>query len=382
MNFREAAQQKKTIEITEEILEESLPFFMNEIKQKKYGAIDGRLTVYAPKLFNLLCSLDGVGQNFLDSLDLHDNFSRIIKAGTNTKGGQSGEFFFFSSDNKLIIKSMKDSELKLLIKILPAYVNHFKRFPASLISKIYSVVTFETGEALGKEKYNLLVMRNINGYPSKNCVRSYDLKGSTYGRRTIKEEGPIERDDLGKYGTLKDLDFLDHEKQLHINPDIVEDFTNMARRDSDFLREHQLLDYSFLVLVVDHMLPVPNRKTFYRRKNRELSVVFEAAESAETGSIVLGNDNDIARLQKADSVFNMDDKSARDKDFSTLKMSNGTYYYHVGIIDYLIEYGWKKKLEVFFKKFIACNPYLDISVQRPEYYSQRFFNFVSRIIKP
>ena len=59
-------------------------------------------------------------------------------------GGKSGEFFFFSYDNKLIIKTVSDRELKVLLNILPDYIQHFTENPFSMIAKIYGAFTFET----------------------------------------------------------------------------------------------------------------------------------------------------------------------------------------------------------------------------------------------
>ena len=65
----------------------------------------------------------------------------IFKAGEGA--GRSGSFFFFSHDNRFIIKTMTKGEMDLLIKILPDYVNHLKMNPYSLIAKIFAVFTIK-----------------------------------------------------------------------------------------------------------------------------------------------------------------------------------------------------------------------------------------------
>jgi len=57
---------------------------------------------------------------------LHPNLNRdaIFKAGEGA--GRSGSFFFFSHDNKFILKTMTKDELKLMIHLLPYYAGHFK----------------------------------------------------------------------------------------------------------------------------------------------------------------------------------------------------------------------------------------------------------------
>lgn len=59
-----------------------------------------------------------------DSLHPKYNRDMIFKAGEGA--GRSGSFFFFSHDSRFIIKTMTNSELKLLVSILPDYVSHFE----------------------------------------------------------------------------------------------------------------------------------------------------------------------------------------------------------------------------------------------------------------
>ena len=47
-------------------------------------------------------------QDLLKSLSVMDNYKKIFKAGEGD--GASGSFFFFSFDNRFIIKTMRGSE--------------------------------------------------------------------------------------------------------------------------------------------------------------------------------------------------------------------------------------------------------------------------------
>ena len=49
--------------------------------------------------------------------------------------GQSGAFFFMCNDGDLMIKSLKEYEADMLIRVLPDIVNHFKAHPDSLLAK-------------------------------------------------------------------------------------------------------------------------------------------------------------------------------------------------------------------------------------------------------
>ena len=64
---------------------------------------------------------DGIApKDIMDSLDNDCNRKRIFQAGEGA--GQSGSFFFFSQDNKFIIKTMRGSERQVLIDILDDYI--------------------------------------------------------------------------------------------------------------------------------------------------------------------------------------------------------------------------------------------------------------------
>ena len=54
--------------------------------------------------------------------------------------------------------------------------------------------------------------------------------------------------------------------------------------------------------------------------------------------------------------------------------------YHIGIIDYLQPYNYKKILEKYSKKLMKANIKLDTSAQDPIIYSNRFCNFVEKIL--
>ena len=67
------------------------------------------------------------------------NSDRLFEAGEGA--GKSGSFFFFSHDKKYLIKTMKENELQVMLRILPHYLEHHRRNPDSLIAKIFGVFT-------------------------------------------------------------------------------------------------------------------------------------------------------------------------------------------------------------------------------------------------
>lgn len=152
------------------------------------------------------------GIDLENSFDLKSNEQKI-RDFAGPDGGKSGEFFFFSHDNKLILKTMRYSELMALRKRLLGYGNYLNAFKDSLIAKIYGLYTFERQE-LNKPKIHLVLMKNISmGIPRKFIKRIFDMKGSEYDREVLAKE---KNADLTKV-TLKDIDFLKTEQKLWVS---------------------------------------------------------------------------------------------------------------------------------------------------------------------
>ena len=69
----------------------------------------------------------------MDNIDLEESFDLIknnkkIEEFEGPDGGKSGEFFFFSHDNRFIIKTMRWSEVVSLRKRLIMYANYLANF--------------------------------------------------------------------------------------------------------------------------------------------------------------------------------------------------------------------------------------------------------------
>jgi hypothetical protein len=91
----------------------------------------------------------------LKSLDPKNNREQIFSSGE--AAGASGSFFFFSHDRRFIVKTMTSEEMVFMEKILPNYYTHFKKYPKSLIARVYGVYTVKMK---GYDKVNLILMGN------------------------------------------------------------------------------------------------------------------------------------------------------------------------------------------------------------------------------
>ena len=290
-----------------------------------------------PEVFMQFLNEDKDFLDIQESLDFVENAEQISDA-SGPGGGRSGEFFFFSKDKKLIVKTIPDIEMKALISILERYDEHFKSNPQSFIAKIYGAFTFASTEY--GQGYNLVVMKNLNGFPSSFVKRCYDMKGSRYEREVLNKGQAIEsKADLKQHGVLKDLDFEKHEKKLYIKDGLKKDFLRQIEADSMFFRRVKLIDYSFMVFCID--------KKQYEDEQGALSDGFTAK-------------NPLGSLEN---------------------LQEPGMFYNVGIVDYLQPYNFQKRFEKFIKKAKKLNVNLETSTQDPQYYSSRFIKFMSALIE-
>ena len=90
----------------------------------------------------------------MESLAPEKNAQCVFKAGE--ASGASGSFFFFSQDKRFIIKTMSQEEKKFFInKLALNYFAHLKKYPASLLARIYGIYTVKID---GKSPVHLMLM--------------------------------------------------------------------------------------------------------------------------------------------------------------------------------------------------------------------------------
>ena len=81
----------------------------------------------------------------MDSLSILKNYRMVFRAGEGS--GASGSFFFFSYDNRFLIKTLQGDEKKKLLSMMNCYVDHIKKTKnRSLIARIYGIFTFQTNQ--------------------------------------------------------------------------------------------------------------------------------------------------------------------------------------------------------------------------------------------
>lgn len=147
--------------------------------------------------------------------------------------GKSGSYFYLSHDDRFMIKTLRKSELKVFLKMLPSYYNHLSKHDKTLITKCFGLhqVTLASGP-----KIQFVVMGNVF-CTELRIHRKFDLKGSWQGRSTDKVK-------IDETTTLKDLD-LDF--VFHLESSWQQSLLEQIREDCGFLESQQIMDYSLLL---------------------------------------------------------------------------------------------------------------------------------------
>ena len=87
------------------------------------NAIPYKCTVqsYCHKKFREILKMDNISQDdIMKSLEVTMNRRKVFEAGESS--GASGSFFFFSFDNKFLLKTIQHEESKKLMSIIDDYI--------------------------------------------------------------------------------------------------------------------------------------------------------------------------------------------------------------------------------------------------------------------
>nr|GMC84605.1 phosphatidylinositol 4-phosphate 5-kinase 6-like [Ipomoea batatas]GMC89106.1 phosphatidylinositol 4-phosphate 5-kinase 6-like [Ipomoea batatas]GMC90559.1 phosphatidylinositol 4-phosphate 5-kinase 6-like [Ipomoea batatas]GME19183.1 phosphatidylinositol 4-phosphate 5-kinase 6-like [Ipomoea batatas] len=327
-----------------------------------HQSCDFRWKDYCPLVFRTLRKLFKVDPaDYMISICGNDALREL------SSPGKSGSFFYLTNDDKYMIKTMKKSEVKVFIRMLPAYYNHVRSFENTLVTKFFGLHCVKmTGPA--QKKVRFVIMGNL--FCSEFAIhRRYDLKGSSLGRLTDKPESEID-----STTTLKDLDL---NLVFRLSKVWYEEFCRQVDHDCDFLEQERIMDYSLLVGV--HFKEVSSSGE---------PVIIDVLTAGETGDLdgegaaprLCSADTGSSRYLSGSLGINMAAKAeltVRRSDEVLVGEPTGQYYDVIlffGIIDILQDYDISKKLEHAYKSF-QYDP-TSISAVDPRQYSQRFKNFV------
>lgn len=281
-----------------------------------------RIIEYAPEIFSNILRFDKIGKDqIIKSFNVVDNILKL----SSFKGseGKSGSIFFETHDKKFIVKTIREDELFSMINsLITQYYTLFSSNVYSNLNRIYGAYTL----ILGISKIHVIVIENIFPFDSESLFCKFDLKGSILGRRTKKVFE-------NKNNTLKDNDYIElSHKDLRYKISLTEESKDYINQiivgDLNVLEEARLMDYSLFVCIA-------KKKMIEKQKDK----------------III-----------KDRIF---------------ESTNKNYVYILAIIDYLTQYGAKKKIEFCLKG--CCNKKKVMSSINPSKYRQRFVLFLKRL---
>ncbi|KAH9671128.1 phosphatidylinositol 4-phosphate 5-kinase 9 [Citrus sinensis] len=294
--------------------------------------------------------------------------------------GKSGSIFFLSQDDRFMIKTLRKSEVKVLLQMLPTYHDHVRSYENTLITKFFGLHRIKPSSG---QKFRFVVMGNMF-CTELRIHRRFDLKGSSLGRSTDNIE-------IDENTTLKDLDL---NYCFYLEPSWREDLLKQIEIDSKFLEAQQIMDYS-LLLGVHYRAPQHLRSLTTIREDG-LGIVAE--EGTDDSSVIAGphirgsrlrassaGDEEVdlllpgtaSRLQIQLGV-NMPARAEQipGKQEDLFHQSYDVVLY-LGIIDILQEYNMSKKIEHAYKSLQFDS--ISISAVDPTFYSHRFLEFIEKV---
>lgn len=285
---------------------------------------------YAPLVFRSIRSRFGISEDeyamALAPEQLLGNLlvGRLTTLTEKITDGKSGNFFFYSHNGQYLCKTISAGELETFLRILPKYYNHMCRYKDTLITRYYGL------HCLNDTVF--VVMGNVFQTSYKmDCV--FDLKGSTVGRSAFTNAEECVKADSEKLKSkiLKDLDWIALHKKLALG-EVSGKFLHQLTIDTKLLEECEIIDYSLLVGM------------------RKLPRVLPPHHIDETSSLPFHQQFE-GGILFGDTVL------------------------YLGIIDTLIEYGVKKKVEHNIKSLYYGDG-TGISVTDPKNYATRFLAFL------
>ncbi|GKB24679.1 phosphatidylinositol 4-phosphate 5-kinase 8-like protein isoform X1 [Tanacetum coccineum] len=363
---------------------------------------------YCPTVFRNLREMFNIdAADYMISISGGDGLREL------STSGKSGSLFYVSLDDKFVIKTLRTSELKVLLKMLPSYYNHVKAHENTLVTKFYGL--HEISVRNGK-KVQFVVMGNMF-YTQLRIHRRYDLKGSSRGRNTNK-------DDIRERTTFKDLDLS---YDFHMDKSVRDVLFKQIYSDCAFLESQKIIDYSLLLGLhfrapkhMNALLEAPDSFHMPRKPNagyddgltdhmdcsippKGLLLVTHEPDSVNTapgphsrGSTLKAfsvGDKEVdlllpgtgrLRVQLGVNMPAQANRKVSSQDNSTSTEAELFEVYDVvlylGVIDILQGYDTRKKIELAYKS-MKHDP-MSLSVSDPKFYSERFYKFLEKVFPP
>mmetsp|Transcript_134115 Transcript_134115/g.388229 ORF Transcript_134115/g.388229 Transcript_134115/m.388229 type:complete len:776 (-) Transcript_134115:117-2444(-) len=197
---------------------------------------------------------ESYAQSFLSDLGAESEVRQRLKESVSE--GASGSFFYRvlprsgqGSEKRYIIKQVSNEERLVLLRRLPAYMDHVRSRHGRSLIQYFGCHSVSLRWACSG-KVHFVVMRDF--LPVRTWL-TFDLKGAVMNRRALQENllyGQQARQDpraRSAWGTLRDWEWMDTAMICDISDTDKEKLAEMITADVAFLGQQGLIDYSLLV---------------------------------------------------------------------------------------------------------------------------------------
>ncbi|GAB4844547.1 hypothetical protein Ancab_037929 [Ancistrocladus abbreviatus] len=312
---------------------------------------------YCPRIFRNIQALDNIEyDDYMMSICGPEILAEVV---LQRKGGRP---FYLSMDDRFVIKTLRKSEVKVLIEMLPSYYHHVKNNGKTILTKLYGL--HAARPIIEGEKVYFVVMENV--LRSELPIhRRYDLKGSSQGRTSCRFE-------TFEAITLKDLDF---DFCFYLDPHVRVQLVKQIKSDCKFLEEQGIMDYS-LLLGIHREVRHQDQITFHsllgrHRREPTLSDFFLPVDRP-------GFKFGVKLPARAVKIPRNENVSVSSRGRVTAEESYNVLLYF-GIIDFLQNYNVMKRIEHAYKS-IKYNSKA-IPAVNPRVYSARIQDFLCRVFQ-
>lgn len=341
-------------------------FNLDDDTVEKSDYLDIKIEEFAPKCFAYLRNLENIDMNDMVNQFLPKN----NKKGINESQGKSGSFFISTDDSKYLIKTLKVEEFDLIRNsFLYKYCKYLAQNPKSLLSRLYGMYNLNVNQ--GKDNILIIVMRNVIGDFQDNIIAKFDLKGSSFKRKSGFDIEKIDEK------TMKDNNFEEIEHKIFLSNESSDKLRNICKKDSEFLRDMELMDYSLFLIKInlpkEEMIDIFGKDIISEQIKASDKILIDDNEEEKNNTI---NDN-IDNMKRNYSVRG--EGKLHDiefyKPYLYPSINQGTAYI-LSIIDYLQIFNFFKYLESELKTKFKKDGKKIVSCVDPTTYSDRFINYI------
>ncbi|KAK3271622.1 hypothetical protein CYMTET_20046 [Cymbomonas tetramitiformis] len=353
-----------------------------------------------------------------------------------TEGGASGAFFFFSGDERFMVKSCTRAEINTLCRITEKYADYVCQNKRTHLTRLYGAHCLN----IYQRCFYFYVMENAFHAASEVIHDRFDIKGSWEDRFTkppvpgrdllcrfcnqhytyaLKKQSMTRRwssrswsftssDDLGSVPSVcRDQECpatvngihqpnvvrKDNELtfKLRLQPDEAESVVRQLQLDSRFLCSQGIMDYSLLLGVSNmefdlrHLYdPDPRRQPFGTGNNyppsrpRNSSLGDLVPRPSAPQEAVLEQRSSSGPMPSKEHADSLTDDTHCQGFYTSSVVGPGHFY--IGVIDILQEWTIKKRLERFVKTVIFNRDPDGLSAIEPVRYQDRFQRKIADLV--